>query len=109
MVALAPAYSKYHCLEAYIGYDIVSPLGEDLGTLWNFAIDETTGELAYAIFRSGDKCYAFLWDEFHLIEDEVLELMMPAELLAELPGLDPQRCPAWRGHRVRLLHEPSLN
>jgi hypothetical protein len=100
---------QHEILKTYLGYEIVSPLNEHLGDLWNFAIDECTGELAYAIFRSGDKCYAFLWDEFHLSEENVLELMMTAQLLRELPGLEPYECPDWRGHRVRLLYEPSLN
>lgn len=109
MVALAPPDLKYNFLKPYIGYAIVDPLGEPLGVLWNFAVDETTGELAYAIFQSGDKWYAFLWDEFHLSEYEELQLKMTAELLEELPGLNPRECPDWRGHRVRLLQEPVLN
>lgn len=109
MVALAPPNLKYDFLKPYIGYPIIDPLGDELGELWNFAIDETTGELAYAIIQNGDKWYAFLWDEFHLREDDELELQMTAELLAELPGLNPQQCPEWRGHRVRLLREPVWN
>ena len=105
----SPANLRSETLKTYLGYDIVSPNGEHLGVLWNFAIDETTGELAYAIFKNGDKCYAFLWDDFHLSAESMLEIMMTADLLSEMPGLDPQQCPPWRGHRVRLLHEPSMN
>jgi sporulation protein YlmC with PRC-barrel domain len=109
MPTLSPVNLQYEVIKTYLGYEIVSPRGEHLGTLWNFAIDETTGEVAYAIFQSAEKFYGFLWDEFHLREENTLEIMMTGELLDELPGLDPVQCPPWRGHRVRLLEESSLD
>lgn len=105
MATLTPANLQYEVIKTYIGYEIVGPRGEHLGTLWNFAIDEMTGDVAYAIFQNGDKFYGFLWDEFRLREENTLEIMMTGELLDELPGLDPEDCPPWRGHRVRLLEE----
>jgi sporulation protein YlmC with PRC-barrel domain len=108
MPALSPIDLHYEVIKTYLGYEVVSPRGEHLGRLWNFAIDETTSEVAYAIFQSGDKFYGFLWDEFHLCEENTLEIGMTAELLDELPGLDPEHCPPWRGHPVRLLDESVL-
>jgi hypothetical protein len=109
MPTLSPVTLQYEVIRTYLGYEIVSPLGEHLGMLWNFAIDETTGEVAYAIFQCGDKFYGFLWDEFHLHDENILEIRMTAELLDELPGLDPEDCPPWRGHHVRLLDETVLH
>lgn len=100
---------RYEMLKSYLGSEVVSPYGDHLGLLWNFAIDEATGELAYAIFKNGDNYYAFLWDEFHLREERMLEIMMTADLLNEMPGLDPAACPPWRGHHVRLLCEPAMS
>lgn len=108
MLYSSPASMRYETLKNYLGSEVVSPYGEHLGDLWNFAIDEATGELAYALFKAGDKCYAFLWDEFHLHEDGVLEIMMTADLLQQMPGLDPGECPPWKGHPVRLLCESSI-
>lgn len=108
MATMSPINLQHEAIKTYLGYEIVSPLGEHLGMLWNFAIDETTGEVAYAIFQHGEKHYGFLWDEFHLREENTLEIMMTAELLEELPGLDPAHCPSWRGNKVRLLEESPL-
>lgn len=108
MPALSPASLQCDILRTYLGYEVVSPLGETLGELWNFAIDETTGELAYAIFQCGEKFHAFLWDEFHLCDQHTLQIMLTTELLDELPGLDLQQCPDWRGHRVCLLDATTL-
>jgi hypothetical protein len=105
MAALSPLTLQHEFIKSYLGYEIVSPLDEHLGVLWNFAIDETTGEVAYAIFQRGEKHYGFLWDEFHLVNEHTLQIVMTAELLEELPGLDPKHCPPWRGHHVRLLEE----
>jgi sporulation protein YlmC with PRC-barrel domain len=105
MVTMAPANLQQRFLHPFLGYDVISPKGESLGTLWNFAIDLETGELAYAVVHAGDRWFAFLWDEFRLREDESLELQIPGEILRELPGIDPADCPDWRGHPVRLLVE----
>jgi sporulation protein YlmC with PRC-barrel domain len=102
---MAPANLQQRFLRPFLGYEVISPKGENLGTLWNFAIDLETGELAYAVIRAGDRWFAFLWDEFRLRADETLELQMPEEILRELPGIDPENCPGWRGHSVRLLNE----
>ena len=108
MTTIAAANLQQRFLSRFLGYEVVGPTGDTLGTLWNFALDLKTGELAYAILRSEDRLFAFLWDEFHLRDNKILELQMSAEILRELPGFDPANCPDWRGHRVRLLDENAL-
>lgn len=109
MPTLTPINLQFEMLKSYLGFEIVSPHGEHLGVLWNFAMDPSTGELAYAIFQNCEKFYGFLWDEFHLREENTLEIRMTADLMEELPGLDPEDCPPWRGHRVRLLDASKID
>jgi sporulation protein YlmC with PRC-barrel domain len=78
-----------------IGDKVVSPEGEDLGTLKEFMIDLDEGRISYAVLSFGgflglgDKLFAIPWEALSLnTENHSFILNVEKEQLKNAPGFD---------------------
>ncbi len=85
---------------------VVNPQGEDLGKIEDFAIDMSSGRIAYAVLSFGEflgmggKFFAVPWNAFSFHErDKRWVLNVPKEKLEHAPGFDKDRWPDFADRR----------
>jgi uncharacterized protein YjbJ (UPF0337 family)/sporulation protein YlmC with PRC-barrel domain len=82
------------------GYRVINPVGDDLGTIEDIAIDMESGRIAYAVLSFGgflgfgDKFFAIPWEALRLSSvEEAFILHVDRETLANAPGFDKAHWP----------------
>jgi len=93
-------YPRVLSATTIIGYKVVNPEGEQLGTLKELMIDMDGGHIAYTVLAfggflgMGDKLFAIPWEALTIdTEEHAFILEVDKEVLKNAPGFDKEHWP----------------